>query len=306
MSSKICILGSGFVGQATGKGLAKHGNQVVFVDVNQDKVDDLRREGFKAFSLSEHKQLDYDVIMICLPTPTANNTIVLSHIKDGAESIGKQLKDYTTKPTIVVRSTVLPGTTRDLVLPLLEKHSGKKVGSGFFISMQPEFLRQATADQDFERPWYILIGEYDKASGDVLEDLYSPFNAPIERMSIEEAEMQKYVHNLYNAVKIAFFNEMRLIAHKEKWDSEKIFESVAQSCEGIWNSLYGLRDYGPFDGFCLPKDTQAFINWAQSKKHKVTVLGAAISQNKQFAKHYLQRTKNLAINPKIIQELPSA
>lgn len=296
MSSKVCIIGSGFVGQATGRGLAKHGNEVTFIDVSQEKVNELRDEGYKAFTPAEHTAVDHDVIMLCLPTPTVNNLIVLDYIKEGAVYVGKLIKDFIKQPTVVVRSTVLPGTTRNMVLPLLERHSGKKAGKDFHMAMQPEFLRQVTANQDFERPWYILIGEAEEGGGDTLEELYRPFNAPIERMSMEEAEMQKYVHNLYNAVKIAFFNEMRVIAKKEELDSEKIFEAVAQSCEGIWNPVYGLRDKGPFDGACLPKDTKAFRGWAQIKNHPVDVLKATIDQNVQYAKHHFRRIEESVLD----------
>jgi UDPglucose 6-dehydrogenase len=186
---------------------------------------------------------------------------------------------------LVVRSTVLPGTTETVVLKLIEKNSGKKVGADFGLAMQPEYLRQVTANEDFERPWFILIGQYDKKSGDILEKLYLPFAPPhIERCTIREAETQKYIHNIYNAIKIAFFNEMRAICDDENLDAKKMFLAVAESCEGIWNPLYGLKDRGPFDGACLPKDTQAFATWAQKNSHKVAILTAAIKQNEQYAK----------------------
>ena len=91
--------------------------------------------------------------------------------------------------------------------------------------------------------------------------------------------MQKYVHNLYNAVKITFFNEMREIAANIDVDADKIFEYTVQSCEGIWNPNYGIRNRGPFSGACLPKDTKAFFHWAHMEGFDVRVLKAAISQN---------------------------
>lgn len=194
-------------------------------------------------------------------------------------TFGLRLANHNKYHVVVIRSTVPPGTTRGFVLPLIENVSGKKVGKDFGLVMQPEYLREATASEDFERPWFIFIGAYDKRSGDVVEKLYRPFDAPIERCSIEEAEMQKYVHNVYNAVKIAFFNEMRIAIKNKGWDAEKIFLATAQSCEGIWNPIYGLRDYGPFDGSCLPKDTWALLEWGARNKLNLGILRAVIEEN---------------------------
>ena len=113
----------------------------------------------------------------------------------------------------------------------------------------------------------------------MLEKIYQPFEAPTNRCSLDEAEFQKYVHNTYNAVKIAFFNEMRVVANKEGWDAGRVFTATAESSEGIWNPMYGLRDHGPFDGSCLPKDTRALLQWGDNNDHDLVILRSIIAAN---------------------------
>jgi UDPglucose 6-dehydrogenase len=292
---KIAVVGSGFVGQATGRGLKKHGNEVLFIDVDEQKVNDLAGEGFEAHLADTYTKITTDVTMFCVPTPTKGGEIVLNYLKLAVKAFAERLKDHKDYHVVVVRSTVPPKTTREEVLPLIEKVSGKKAGKDFGLVMQPEYLREITASADFERPWFILIGQYDEKSGDLLEKVYRPFDAPIERCSLEEAEMQKYVHNVYNAVKIAFFNEMRLACKKEGWDADMIFRATAESCEGIWNPMYGLRDMGPFDGACLPKDSRALLQWGDSQGHKLGILKTVIQENLRH-EAVMGKNKNVRVN----------
>ncbi len=292
---KIAVAGAGFVGGATGRGLAKHKNHVVFIDVDRNKVAALIKDGFEAYLPEKYRKITTDVTMLAVPTPTNGNSAELKHIKNAVTAFGLRLANHKKYHVVVIRSTVPPGTTRGFVLPLIESVSGKKVGKDFGLVMQPEYLREATAAEDFERPWFILIGAYDKKSGDVIEKLYRPFDVAIERCSIEEAEIQKYVHNVYNAVKIAFFNEMRIAVKSKGWDAEKIFLATAQSCEGIWNPIYGLRDYGPFDGSCLPKDASALLNWGARNKLKLGILKAVIEENIKH-ENLLGRNKTVRVN----------
>jgi UDPglucose 6-dehydrogenase len=292
---KIAVIGSGFVGQATGKGIGKHGNDITFVDVMPEKVSELKKLGFKAFLPKDYTEITTDVTMFCVPTPTQGGEIQLDYLKQAVTEFATRLKNHTEYHTAVIRSTVPPKTTREVVLPLIEEISGKKVGEDFGLCMQPEYLREVTAEQDFARPWFILIGQYDQKSGDILEKIYRPFDAPIERMGLEEAEFQKYVHNVYNAVKIAFFNEMRVIAKREKWDADAIFAATAESCEGIWNPMYGLRDFGPFDGSCLPKDTRALLQWGDNNGFDLEILRSVVVANLKH-EELLGRNKTVRVN----------
>lgn len=279
---KLSIIGSGVVGQATGKGFASKGFDITFIDVNPTIIDKLKNTGFEAYLASDlNIPNDTDISIFTVPTPTINGEAQLNYLKLAAKDLGKRLLKMNKYHLAVVRSTVPPGTTES-VIKILEKYSGKKAGEDFGVCMNPEYLREVSATQDFANPWIVVIGEFDKKSGDLLEKVYAKFRCPIYRVPLKEAEMQKYVHNLYNAFKITFFNEMRRIAKAIKVDPENMFELTVKSCEGIWNHKYGIRDFGPFSGSCLPKDTQAFLAWAQKKGLEADLLEATIEVNNTF------------------------
>ncbi|MBI3984738.1 MAG: UDP-glucose/GDP-mannose dehydrogenase family protein [Candidatus Levybacteria bacterium] len=281
----ICIIGPGIVGQATGKVFAAKGYEVAFLGGNIEKVKKLRGEGYKAYE--RHELMDsgynFDISMLTVPTPTKEGKINLQALESAATDLGKRLKNTKKYHLVVVKSTVPPGTTQNLVIPLIEKYSGKKAGKDFGACMNPEYLREETAYDDTLNPWIILIGEYDQKSGDLLESVYkNKFTCPQHRCKLMEAEMQKYVHNLFNAAKISFYNEMREIAAKIDVDADKIFKYTAISCEGMWNPKYGIRNMGPFQGSCLPKDTQAFYYWATTHGFDASLLKMVIDVNNKF------------------------
>lgn len=297
---KIAVVGSGFVGQATGRGLKQHGNKVTFVDVDESKVAQLRADGFDAHLADNYDQITTDVTMFCVPTPTKGGSIQLDHLKAAVQSFAQRLTSHDKYHVAVIRSTVPPGATRTIVLPLIEQISGKQAGRDFGLVMQPEYLREVTANEDFARPWFVLIGEHDARAGAVIEKIYRSFDAPIQHCSLDEAEFQKYVHNVYNAVKIAFFNEMRVVANQEGWDANKIFRATAESCEGVWNPMYGLRDFGPFDGSCLPKDTRALLEWGDNHGYSLEVLRSVVKENK---KHELLLGKNNTVRVNYLADI---
>ena len=276
---KIAVVGGGFVGAATGKGLARQGHDITFLDVDPVKLRALRAQGLSAIEPRDYTTLHTDMTMFCVPTPTLGGKVQLDSLRAAVEHFAVLLRSHRGYHTVVIRSTVPPGTTRRLVLPTIEGLSGKSAGRDFGLVMQPEYLREVSAEQDFARPWFITIGQLDKRSGEVVSAVYQGFDAPIERVSLEEAEFQKYVHNVYNAVKIAFFNEMRVVANNEGWDAMAIFNATAESCEGMWNPLYGIRDFGPFDGSCLPKDAAALLQWGDENGHRLEILRSVIEEN---------------------------
>ncbi len=281
---KICVVGPGVVGQATGKAFVEHGLDVAFLGGRKERQDLLRKDGYTAYDKNTYFNGDYDfdITMLTVPTPTIAGKINFDAIISAAHDLGQRLKYSKKYHVVVVKSTVPPGTTEDLVVKIVEKYSGKKVGKDFGACMNPEYLREATAEDDAIKPWAILIGEYDKKSGDVLANAYKGFNCPLYRVSIKEAEMQKYVHNLFNATKISFFNEMRTIAHSIGINPDEMFMISALSTEGIWNPKYGLRDRGPFMGSCLPKDTSAFLSWAEGRGFKAHLLKSVIQVNDEL------------------------
>lgn len=299
--TRIGIIGSGVVGQATGRGFLARGLAVTFVDIRPETVAKLRQEGLTAYTPTEltRENSDWEITFLTVSTPTdaATGEINLSHLESAVIDVGRRLAERDAYHVVVVRSTVVPGTTEGLVLQTLEQASGKKVGADFGLCMNPEYLREKSAVDDFLHPWLVVIGEYDKRSGDALEAIYADIDCPIHRVTLVEAEMQKYVHNLFNAVKITFFNEMRGIAVKLGARAEVMFPLVAKSAEGMWEPTYGIKDFGPFDGMCLPKDTQAFLRWAQEHGWKMPLLKTAIVVNNELLEGVTEMTpgKRLAI-----------
>ena len=284
---KILIVGSGVVGLASGLGLLSKGFDVEFIDTNTSRLKQLKKRRLAAFTPNRIKRslVDCQIIFISVPTPTKEGEIYLDFVKQAAIDVGEHLRLNSGYHTIVVRSTVVPGTTEDVIIPILERVSGKKVGKDFGVCMNPEYLREKSAEEDFKNPWVIVIGEYDKKSGDQLYEIYKKFNTPIHRITIKEAEIQKYIHNLFNATKISFFNEFRQICKQLGLNSNSVFELVAKSAEGILNPKYGIKDLGHFDGSCLPKDTQAYLSWAQDQGFSIPLLEATIKMNKELQKH---------------------
>lgn len=265
MRQKICIIGPGVVGQATGKVFVKLGFQTAFLGGNAEKTERLRKEGYTAYARNQlfAGSYDFDISMLTVPTPTLNGEINLDPITSASIDLGKRLRNRAKKyHLVVVKSTVPPGTSENIVAKKLEEYSGWKLGKDFGLCMNPEYLREKTAYEDALKPWVILIGQYDERSGQALEEVYKKFRCPILRCRIKEAEFQKYVHNLFNAVKITFYNEMRKIGKEAGLNTEKVFDVTSLSAEGMWNPKYGIKDFGPFSGSCLPKDTRAFFKWA--------------------------------------------
>jgi UDPglucose 6-dehydrogenase len=279
---KIFVIGSGVVGKATGKGLAEKGHQVIFVDINHENISSLVAEGYDARNPSQLEQEKADIAMFCVSTPSRlNGEVDLDYIQDAMTQHAAWLSRQQNYHLVVVRSTVLPGTTRGMFLPILES-SGKKVGKDFGLCMNPEFLRAISALEDFRHPWMTVIGEYDKRSGDILEQLYQDFGGKIWRVSIETAEMEKYAHNLFNAAKISFTNEIYKVCQQLGLDGNEIMEMVSQSAEGMWNLSYGTKGGYPFDGACLPKDASGFLAFAKFKGIDMPLLEAVIKINKQL------------------------
>lgn len=291
---KILIIGPGVVGLATGKGFISKGFEVGFIGRTEEKVRSLKDEGLTAYSIEEArtKASDYDISFLTVPTLTVSESVDFRPMWEASVELGKRISKMDKYHLVVVKSTVPPGTTRNLVVRIVEKYSGKKVGFDFGACMNPEYLREESAYEDFVKPWLTVIGEYDKKSGDILEAVYSAFDAPIRRVALRDAEMQKYVHNIFNATKISFFNEMREICKRIGVDAKEVFELVTKSAEGMWNPAYGTRDFGPFGGACLPKDTQGFLTWAKERGFNPMLLAAVIEVNESLKEEDAMKEKD--------------
>lgn len=296
---RISIFGLGYVGAVCAACLSTRGHQVIGVDVSERKVaainsgkspivepglDDLLSAGLESGMLSGTTDMDNalsatDLSMICVGTPSKiNGDLDLSYIKEVCRQIGAALAKKSNWHTIVVRSTVLPGTVKNTVIPILEKHSGKKAGIDFGVAMNPEFLRESTAIHDYNAPPMTVIGEYDSLSGDLLSEIYSDLPAPIIRKSIEVAEMIKYTCNVWHATKVTFANEIGIIAKALGVDGRDVMDVVCQDNK-LNLSRYYMRPGFAFGGSCLPKDVRALNYKASQLDVTPHLISALMSSN---------------------------
>ena len=280
----VLTVGAGVVGHAEGIALRGHGHDVAFSDVDELVLSQRRTEGFPTMPITGLGLVGIDVVLVSVPTPTSAGEIDLRHLEAAVATIGDALgrassSDPERYRVVIVRSTVPPGTTEDIVIPLLEAEAGLQAGLDFGVCVSPEYLRQRNAVSDSITPRVVVIGQLDDRSGDAAERLNAGFGCPIYRVPIREAEFQKYAHNLCNASKISLFNELRRVAIAIGVDAEHVFGLVAQSAEAMWNAEYGTRDLGPYGGACLPKDLEAFLSWADQQDLELPVLSAVRQSN---------------------------
>lgn len=280
---RAVIIGSGVVGTATGKGFADTGHSVQFVDINRARVEELRREGFAASTLIDLTGPP-SFIFLTLPTPSTEGGYDLGALEAGVRSVGEALRHAGAWHTVVVRSTVPPGTCENLVKPWLEQASGHKVGDHFALASNPEFLRAASAREDFLMPWMTVIGSRSRRTVERLVELYQGFGGEVRTFSSPaEAELVKCAHNLFNATKISFWNEMWKIGQRLGVGVDQVAATVAHSAEGSINPEYGIKGGKPFGGACLPKDTQGFLGFAAELGMEMPLLDAVIRTNHGLA-----------------------
>src|SRR5438552_14744448 len=226
---RVSVFGLGYVGSVSAASFAADGHEVIGVDVNADKVaavnagrspiiepglDDLLAravsEGrLRATASTADAVAESDVSLLCVGTPSRKNgSLDLTYLERVAEQIGVALADKPSYHVVVVRSTVLPGTTHETVIPALERESGKKYGDGFGESVNPEFLREGTALKDFRKPPLTLVGHNHAADASGTIALYTTIDAPLVSTTIRVAEMMKYTSNAWHALKVCFTNEV--------------------------------------------------------------------------------------------------
>jgi len=252
---KIAIIGSGIVGQGTGCGLSQLGHEVYYYDTKLQKLNELKQKGNLVCRTLDESILQTDLCFICVPTPY-NNGIDLSYLTTATQQISKALKSKKSWYLVVVKSTVIPKTTEEVVKPILDK---AKVNFG--LCMNPEFLTEIntswTDDTRFKRDFWckerLVIGEMDKKSGDILEEIYKPIGAPIFRTDLKTAEMTKYAANMMLATKISYWNELFLVCKELGIDSNKVAEITSKDVRiGIYGTIHG-KAYG---GSCLVAGTK--------------------------------------------------
>jgi GDP-mannose 6-dehydrogenase len=289
----------GYVGTVSAGCLAHDGHEVVGVDPVPTKVDlinagnspiieehigELIATTVKAGRLRATCDQDQairetELSFVCVGTPSqANGNLDLAYIRRVCEEIGKALKNKPTRHTVVIRSTVLPGTMRGIVVPVLEEESGKKAGVDFGVCNNPEFLREGSAVRDFNAPPKTVIGESDPASGDRLAALYAKLDAPLIRTDFEIAEMVKYVDNSWHALKIGFANEIGSLSKALSIDSHAVMRIFCQDKKLNISPAYLLPGFA-FGGSCLPKDLRALAYKAKTQDLELPIMTSILPSN---------------------------
>lgn len=295
MPKTISVIGAGYVGLITGIGFAELGCNVICMDINRKVVDTINSgrshiyekgvdeilekvvgRNLKATTDMEEAVLNSDVTFICVGTPSKDNgNINLDHVKEVSKNIGGILEEKMYH-TIVTKSTVTPGTTGKVIIPLLEKSSNKKAGVDFGVAVNPEFLKEGVAIEDFMDPDRIVIGSYDERSGDIVECLYSDFSCPVLRTDLRTAEMIKYTSNAFLATKISFINEVGNICRELGINSYDVAEGIGLD-QRI--SPHFLKAGLGFGGSCLPKDTKELVFKARSLGYEPDLLASVLRVN---------------------------
>jgi GDP-mannose 6-dehydrogenase len=297
---RINIYGLGYVGCVSAACLANNGHDVIGIDIDDFKLSainagkspivepKLQDAIQKALASKRLKATDdqvgpADVSMICVGTPSnSNGSLQLDYVIKVVEQIGAYLRTIDFYHVVNIRSTVLPGTVTNIVIPLLEKCSKKTAGRDFGVCMNPEFMREGNSIADFYKPIFSLIGELDEKSGNVIEEIYKDINAPIIRTNIEIAEMIKYSCNAFHAIKVVFANEIGNICKIFGIDSHKVMEIFCMDTKLNLSSYYFKPGFA-FGGSCLPKDMRALLYKAAQLDLETPLLRSIlISNNKQI------------------------
>ncbi len=295
----ISIFGLGYVGTVCAGCLVSKGHTVMGVDVNTSKVDRMnaglvsivepdvpelfvaghRQKRLSATTSAVEAIQSTDVSLVCVGTPSqANGNLDLTYMKRVCEEIGGALRNKPSNHLVVLRSTMLPGTSEDLLIPILETRSGKKIGVGFDVCYNPEFLREGSSVYDFYNPPKIVVGERETGAGEVLLQLYSGIDAPLIRTSIRVAEMAKYCDNAFHALKVSFANEIGNLCKKMGVDSHDVMSVFCEDKKLNLSSAY-LKPGFAFGGSCLPKDLRALAYQAKRFDLESHVLNAILMSN---------------------------
>jgi GDP-mannose 6-dehydrogenase len=312
MSTKISIFGLGYVGTVSAACLAQLGHQVIGVDINPQKIEiinggrspvieqdinEIIAEMVAAGRLKATTNvlegiLSSDVSIICVGTPSnQNGSLDLTYVERVAHEIGQALARKSSFHTVILRSTVLPGTTERIVIPALEKSSGRIAGRDFGICFNPEFLREGTSVFDFLNPPYTIIGQFDSQAVEVVSSLYKALDAPVFTVPLKSAEMIKYTNNAFHALKVTFANEIGNICKSQGVDSHQVMDIFCQDTKLNLSSYY-LKPGFAFGGSCLPKDVRALLHEGHRLDLRMPILEAIIPSNELQIQRGYQMVKD--------------
>ncbi|HMF96535.1 MAG TPA: UDP-glucose/GDP-mannose dehydrogenase family protein [Vicinamibacterales bacterium] len=298
---RVSVFGLGYVGCVSAAAFAADGHTVVGVDINPDKIaavnaghspivepglDELLARGaaegrLRATTDTADAVRDTEVSLLCVGTPSRRNgSLDLTYLERVCEQIGGALAAAPHYHVVVVRSTILPGTTHDVVIPTLERASGQTYGEGFGVSVNPEFLREGTALRDFRKPPLTLVGHNHAADASGTIALYQAIDAPLVSTSIRVAEMMKYTSNAWHALKVCFANEIGNLCKRLDVDSHEVMDIFCRD-EKLNLSPYYLKPGFAFGGSCLPKDVRALQYRAKEVDLEMPMISQILPSNRR-------------------------
>jgi GDP-mannose 6-dehydrogenase len=245
-------------------------------------IDRARAGGLLRATTDVHEAIQHsEISLVCVGTPSLlNGNLDLSYVRRVCEEIGAAIAGKSVFHVVVIRSTMLPGSMRRVVIPVLEEASGKKVGVDFGVCNNPEFLREGTAVFDYFNPPKTVIGETDARAGEMLVELYKNMTAPLIRTDVETAEMVKYTDNNWHALKVVFSNEIGNLCKALGIDGHKVMDIFCQDTK-LNLSAYYMKPGFAFGGSCLPKDVRALTYKGKSMDLDLPVLNAIIPSNQR-------------------------
>jgi GDP-mannose 6-dehydrogenase len=297
---RLSVFGIGYVGCVSAACFAKAGHDVTGVDLNPTKVEiinsgkspiveagideliaaQVAAGRLRATTNSAEAILNSDASLVCVGTPSnPNGSLDLKHVEHVCEEIGDTLKRKDKRHTIVIRSTMLPGTIEGLVVPTLEESSGKQAGKDFGVCINPEFLREGSSLKDFYAPPFTLIGADEEHTASLVRELYAGIEAPLFVTALKTAEMVKYACNCFHALKVSFANEIGNICKAVGIDSHEVMHVFTQDTK-LNLSPYYLTPGFAFGGSCLPKDLRAINYKAKQVDVEAPVLAAILPSNR--------------------------
>ncbi|MBD3204365.1 nucleotide sugar dehydrogenase [Candidatus Woesearchaeota archaeon] len=306
---KISVIGLGYVGMCQAAGLAKSGHDVIGVDIDKKKIENINNKippiyekGLKELLIDvvpdklqatnnlKEAVLKTDLSFICVGTPSKKEgSMSMVQLKNVARDIGRAIKQKESKHYVITKSTIVPGTSEEIVIKTIEEHSGKKFPDDFGVGMNPEFLREGTAIIDFFNPDRIVIGSSDKDTVEIAEKIYREFNCAILKTSLKEAEMIKYASNALLATKISFINEIGNICKKYNINTNLVAEGVGLDSR---ISPKFLRSGIGFGGSCFPKDVNAIVYKATELGYNPRLLRAVLEVNRDQPLKLLEILEN--------------